>query len=109
VQQVLFNLMRNAVDAMAGLPRRELTLATVAAGDMVEVSVADSGPGLPEQVRTRLFQPFVTTKPSGMGVGLSICHAIIEAHGGELRAATIPGEGTTFRFTVPRAVRSPTA
>ncbi len=102
IQQVLFNLMRNAVDAMASAPRREITLATRVVGDMVEITVADTGPGLPDAVRTRLFQPFVTTKPTGMGVGLSICHAIVEAHGGTLLAEAADGGGTVFRFTVPR-------
>ena len=85
IQQVLLNLMRNAVEAMADSARRELTISARRAGDMVEISVADTGPGLPEQVRARLFQPFVTTKADGMGVGLSVCRAIVEAHGGELR------------------------
>jgi two-component system, LuxR family, sensor kinase FixL len=101
IQQVLLNLMRNAAEAMAGLPRRELTISTARAGDWVEISVADSGPGLPEAVRTRLFQPFVTTKPTGMGVGLSVCRTIVEAHGGGLRAEDAEGGGTVFRLTVP--------
>jgi two-component system sensor kinase FixL len=104
IQQVLFNLMRNAVDAMAKAPRRELVLATASAGDMIEISVADTGHGLPDEVRARLFQPFVTTKPDGMGVGLSICRAIVQAHGGDLRAEARPDGGTVFRFSVPRAV-----
>ncbi|MBV8615168.1 MAG: PAS domain S-box protein, partial [Acetobacteraceae bacterium] len=101
IQQVLVNLMRNAVEAMAGSERRELLISTARAGDMVAISVADTGPGLPEQVRTRLFQPFVTTKPTGMGVGLSVSSAIVEAHGGELRAEDAEGGGTVFRLTVP--------
>ena len=71
------------------------------ASRMVEVGVADSGPGLPDMVRQKLFQPFVTTKPSGMGVGLSVCRAIIEAHGGQMAAENNVGGGTVFRFTVP--------
>jgi two-component system sensor kinase FixL len=101
IQQVLLNLMRNAVEAMAGSARRELSITTVRAGDMVEISVADTGPGLPESVRARLFQPFVTTKSSGMGVGLSVCRTIVEAHGGELRVEDGAGGGTVFLFTVP--------
>ena len=85
IQQVLMNLMRNAVEAMASSERRELTISAGRMGEMVEISVADTGPGLPEQVRARLFEPFVTTKPDGMGVGLSVCRTIVEAHGGELR------------------------
>ncbi len=101
IQQVLLNLMRNAAEAMEGQPRRELTVATARIGDWVEISVADNGPGLPETVRSRLFQPFVTTKLAGMGVGLSVCRTIVEAHGGELRAGEAEGGGTVFRMTVP--------
>ena len=74
---------------------------------MVEISVADTGPGLPESVRARLFQPFVTTKPNGMGVGLSVCRTIVEAHGGELRAEEGAAGGTVFRLTVPALERPP--
>jgi two-component system sensor kinase FixL len=101
IQQVLINLMRNAVEAMATVSRRELTVSAIQLGDMVEIRVTDSGPGLPEAVRAKLFQPFVTTKPDGMGVGLSVCRAIVEAHGGELHGGDADGGGTVFRFTVP--------
>jgi len=70
---------------------------------MIEVSVADTGSGLPPEVRAKLFAPFVTTKESGLGVGLSICRVIIEAHGGQLQANNNPGGGTIFSFTVPLA------
>jgi len=103
IQQVLLNLIRNAIEAMAGRPRQALVIATAPSGDaMVELSVADSGPGLPAQVRGKLFQPFVTRKSSGMGVGLSICHSIIEAHGGRMWADDASDSGTMFRFTVPQ-------
>ena len=103
VHQVLFNLMRNGIEAMQG-PRREVALATRPAnGGMVEVSVADTGSGLSEEIRLKLFQPFVTTKPNGMGVGLSVCRGIIEQHGGRLWAEDNPGGGTVFRFTVRAA------
>jgi two-component system, LuxR family, sensor kinase FixL len=101
IQQVLINLMRNAVEAMATVSRRELTVSASRVGEMVEIRVADTGPGLPELVRARLFQPFITTKPDGMGVGLSVCRAIVEAHGGELHGGDAAGGGTVFRFTVP--------
>ena len=101
IQQVLLNLMRNAAEAMDGSARRELSIATARVEDMVEISVADTGPGLPEVVRARLFEPFVTTKPNGMGVGLSVCRAIIEAHGGQLRAGDAEGGGTIFSLTIP--------
>ncbi|HEX2942350.1 MAG TPA: PAS domain S-box protein, partial [Rhodopila sp.] len=103
VQQVLLNLMRNAAEAMVGSSRRELVVSTARLGDMVEISVADSGPGLPDSIRSRLFEPFNTTKPNGMGVGLSVCRSIVEAHGGVMCAESAQGGGTVFRFTVPRA------
>jgi two-component system sensor kinase FixL len=109
IQQVLLNLMRNAVEAMAGSERRELSITTRRAGERVEIGVADTGPGLPDTVRERLFQPFVTTKADGMGVGLSVCRAIVEAHGGEMRAETAPGGGTAFIFTVPYGTVRPDA
>ncbi len=104
IQQVLLNLIRNALEATADGTRPTLVIATAPAGDgMIELSVADNGSGLRGHVRERLFQPFVTTKGDGMGVGLSICHSIIEAHGGRIWAEDNPGGGTVFRFTVPDA------
>ena len=97
VQQVLFNLLRNAIEAMQNGPRRELVVATNRVQEgMVQISVADTGPGLPDEVRKRLFQPFVTTKASGMGVGLSVCRAIVESHGGRMWADDNPSGGTVF-------------
>jgi two-component system sensor kinase FixL len=104
VQQVLINLMRNAIEAMEAEPRRELTVASAPeADDMVMISVADTGSGLHEKMQTQLFQPFVTTKPQGMGIGLSICRNIVEAHGGRIWAEPNPGGGTVFRLTLPSA------
>jgi signal transduction histidine kinase len=104
IQQVLLNLTRNAVEAMARSPRRELLITTSLSDEsLIEVMVADTGPGLAPEVREKLFQPFVTTKSTGMGVGLSICHAIVETHGGRMWVEDNPGGGTVFRFTVPRA------
>ena len=97
VQQVFLNLMRNAIEAMAeaGSPRRELLLSSTRGDDgMVEASVADTGPGIADEIAAKLFQPFVTTKRQGMGVGLSISRTIIEAHGGSLWAEPNPGGGT---------------
>jgi two-component system, LuxR family, sensor kinase FixL len=104
IQQVVFNLVRNATEAMEHATRREIIITTAPGGiGMVEISVADTGPGLAPEVRANLFRPFVTTKVSGMGVGLSICRSIVETHGGRLWAEDNPGGGTVFRFTLPRA------
>ena len=101
VQQVVLNLMRNAVEAMADSQVRELCVESRPLGeDQVEVLISDTGPGLAPEVLDRLFQPFVTTKAEGMGVGLSICRTIIEAHGGELSARNRPEGGAVFRFTL---------
>ena len=101
IQQVVVNLIRNAIEAMQGFDRKELVVTTESAGDrLVEVSVADTGTGLSEAVMARLFQPFVTTKAHGMGVGLSISKRIIDAQGGALWAEPNPDGGATFRFTL---------
>ena len=104
IQQVALNLIRNAIDAMADAPRRELEI-VVRAEDArtVRVSVSDTGSGLDPEVRERLFRPFVTTKADGMGVGLSICRTIVEAHGGRIWAEDKEGGGAVFAFTLPRA------
>jgi two-component system sensor kinase FixL len=106
IQQVLVNLIRNAMEIMIETPNeRRLEIATVAgAGDHVEVSVADTGPGLAPEVARHLFQPFVTTKRQGMGLGLSICRTIVEGHGGKIWVEDRPGGGTVFRFTLRSAV-----
>jgi two-component system sensor kinase FixL len=103
IQQVLLNLLRNAAEAVADREAGEITLVAEVGDDAVQVSVVDNGPGLPEEVQARLFQPFVTTKKTGMGVGLSICHSIVMAHNGELRAEPNPSGGTIFRLTLPTA------
>jgi two-component system sensor kinase FixL len=110
IQQVILNLVRNALDAMCEQEgRRELVVACAleAEGDMARVSVIDTGPGLDPSAATRLFQPFVTTKAQGMGVGLSISHTIVEAHGGRIWTEPNPEGGTAFHFTVPLAVAHP--
>ncbi len=102
IQQVLLNLMRNAIEAMAGSKVRNLVIQTAEhSGDMVRVSVSDTGSGIDTETAASLFQPFFTTKPQGMGVGLSISKTIIEAHGGEIWAEANPGGGTVFHFTLP--------
>jgi two-component system sensor kinase FixL len=100
----MLNLLRNAIEAMSDSPKRELLITTELIGeDMVEVTVADTGPGIPPEIESRLFQPFVTSKSQGMGIGLSISRSIIESHGGQIVAEPTSG-GTVFRFTL-RGVR----
>ncbi|MBA3049902.1 ATP-binding protein, partial [Brevundimonas sp.] len=104
IQQVALNLIRNAIEAMTGAPRRELEIRVQAEDlDTVRIGVSDTGPGLHPEARARLFQPFFTTKAAGMGIGLSICRTIVEAHGGRIWADDRPGGGTVFSFTLPRA------
>jgi two-component system sensor histidine kinase TtrS len=104
IEQVIVNLVRNAIEAMAeaSSPVREITLRTASAADgAVEIAVEDTGPGLPEIGRERLFDPFFTTKADGLGLGLSISQSIVEAHGGRLTATARPGGGAVFRFALP--------
>jgi signal transduction histidine kinase len=101
LQQVLYNLLFNALDAQPTGGRIDLTVAE--AGGSVEVRVADAGPGLPARVRERVFEPFVSTKDAGMGLGLSICRRIVETHAGEITAADRPGGGTVFTVRLPVA------
>jgi len=103
IQQVLLNLIRNAIEAMEHEPRRTLTITAHRQGEQVEIGIADTGTGLAPDVASRLFQPFVTTKSDGVGIGLSICRTIIESHHGRLWAEANPGGGTVFRFTLPIA------
>jgi two-component system, LuxR family, sensor kinase FixL len=105
IQQVLLNLIRNAIEAMQDASRREMLIATrsMPQEGLVEISVSDTGTGIEPEVLERLFQPFVTTKKHGMGVGLSICRTIVESHGGKIWIESEVGDGTTFRFTL-RAV-----
>jgi C4-dicarboxylate-specific signal transduction histidine kinase len=106
LQQVIMNLTRNAIDAMqdgvakgAGIIIRTSYLAD----HEIEVSVHDHGPGVPAQLQTSIFDPFVTTKPDGLGVGLAISRTIIRAHDGDLFCRTTPGGGATFGFNLPAA------
>ena len=101
IQQVLLNLIRNAIEAMDQSPRRELLIGSRPDGEMVEVFVADTGPGIAPEIAGQLFQPFITTKRYGMGVGLSISRSIVESHGGQIVVEPNQGGGTVFRFTMP--------
>jgi two-component system sensor kinase FixL len=105
IQQVVINLLRNAIDSMRGAagPRLEVRLARDGSG-FARVTVSDTGSGLSDEVLGRLFEPFLTTKKDGMGVGLSICRTIVEAHGGSIWAKNNDdGVGATFAFTLPQA------
>jgi len=102
IQQVLLNLIRNAIEAMDQSDRRELLVASRPRdGEMIEVSVSDTGSGISPDIAAQLFQPFITTKRYGMGVGLSISRSIVESHGGHIVVEPNQGGGTVFRFTMP--------
>ena len=100
IQQVLLNLVRNAMEAMAEVETRELTISSGIGDGGVCITVQDSGPGFAPHIAARLFQPFVTTKPDGMGIGLKICQSIIESHGGTI-AARQGGTGAAFVIHLP--------
>jgi PAS domain S-box-containing protein len=102
VQQVVMNLVLNAVDAMQGRPRRRILFMQSRAHDKGGlVSVRDTGPGLSASEAEQVFEPFYTTKPDGIGIGLAISRSIVEAHGGSIWASTEAGRGATFSFTLP--------
>jgi DNA-binding response OmpR family regulator len=102
IQQVLVNLCRNAFEAMKSARRRVLTVGTrLETPETVMITVSDTGPGIPPEVMSRLFQPFTTTKSEGMGIGLKICQSIVEAHGGEIWITPNEDEGVTFRVRLP--------
>jgi signal transduction histidine kinase len=104
LQQVILNLIMNAVEAMSETSNRSRDLLISTAEDESSgalVAVQDSGPGLSSETLERLFDPFYTTKPGGMGMGLSICRSIIEAHEGRLWASANEPRGAIFQFTLP--------
>jgi C4-dicarboxylate-specific signal transduction histidine kinase len=106
IEQVALNLVRNAVEAVETLPkeRRRITVATRVEPDgSGTLSVTDLGEGVPSEAKERLFDPFVTTKPGGLGLGLSICRSVVEAHGGAIRHHVNGEKGAEFAFTLPGA------
>jgi len=107
IQQVILNLVRNAVDAIGNNDgARTITISAQLAQEAVEILVQDTGGGLAPGILGQLLHPFFTTKPDGLGLGLSISQSIIEAHGGRLWATANSGCGTTFHFTLPVARRA---
>ena len=102
IEQVLVNLIRNAIDALHDCPTRTITVRTRRCGDEAQVIVEDSGSGLPPQLADRLFKPIESRKEHGMGLGLSICRTIVEAHGGAIWAGKAESGGAAFGFTVSR-------
>jgi signal transduction histidine kinase len=106
MQQVILNLTLNAMEALQDTPeaKRQVVVRSARANDKeAEISVVDSGAGILEEVMSRVFKPFVTSKSNGMGLGLSISRAIVEAHGGKIRAENLSGGGAAFHFTLPFA------
>lgn len=103
LEQVLVNLIHNALQAMQGQPAhcRTITLSCQRAEQLLTISVADAGPGIPPEQREQIFAPFFTTKPDGLGLGLNICRTIIEAHGGAMTVENRAGGGAVFTFTLP--------
>jgi two-component system sensor kinase FixL len=104
IQQVLVNLLNNAIEAMSQSARREIDIiAAPGDGNLIRVSIADTGPGRDEKIAQNLFKPFTTSKAEGMGVGLAICRSIVRAHGGEIWVEPNREGGAIFHFTVPRS------
>jgi C4-dicarboxylate-specific signal transduction histidine kinase len=101
IQQVIVNLVRNGIEAMEDSPKKELAITLAARPDSIELSVSDSGAGVSPEIVDRLFKPFSSTKSQGMGIGLSVCREIVEAHEGRIWAESQPGGGAVFRFTLP--------
>ena len=113
LEQVILNLVSNAIEALAGNSQsnRQVTVRTTDLCDdsVAELTVSDSGPGIPPESLHQIFEPFFTTKNRGMGMGLAIVHTIIEAHGGQIRAENQAGGGAIFSVTLPVIAMPPGA
>lgn len=109
IEQAVINLVRNALDALAATPpeARDILVQVTAGADLARITVADTGPGIASARVVGLFAPFQTTKPEGMGLGLSICRSILESHGGRLTYAPRPGGGSLFDMTLPLTAPGP--
>ena len=103
LEEVTLNLLQNALEAVDGLPVKKVSLVVAREGSIIAAAVTDNGPGLAPEARQRLFEAFFTTKPGGLGLGLSLSRSIVEAHGGHLGVENSGPGGTTFRFYVPIA------
>jgi len=105
IEQVLLNLLRNAIEALAQVPsaQRQVIVRTRRWRGFAQMTVQDTGPGLPREAADRVFEPFFTTKPGGMGVGLAACRSIVQAHGGRIWTNGPAAGGAAFHFTLPRA------
>lgn len=101
IQQVVINLISNACHAMEGLENREISITTVGLSGQAEISISDTGRGISSAIRETIFDPFVSSRPEGTGIGLSISRTIVEAHGGKLSAENNADRGATFRFHIP--------
>jgi signal transduction histidine kinase len=108
LQQVILNLIVNAMDAMTGMPsaERRITVSTARDTNSADLFVSDVGSGIPAEKIEEVFEPFFSTKPQGMGMGLSIARTIVEAHGGHLWAEKSTGRGATFHIRLPLAALS---
>lgn len=108
IQQVVINLLRNAFEALSDMAGARIDVSATRLDDeFVTISITDNGPGIDPEIAEQLFRPFTTSKTTGMGLGLSICQTIVEAHGGEIRAHADLEEGTCFSFTIPAADEDP--